>query len=222
MDNAKYGNVSGPFVRYLMKNNRLKNITAYIVLFLVSVFFMWAFSLWISPLYKHWYGCDASFFTLVGRGMLEGKVPYRDFYDLKGPYFFFIQALGQLIHRGKEGLFVLEVIALFASLVLIFKTGRLYISYKKTFVVIGLFLWAYISMLWGGNCLEEFMLPLNLLVLYLTLKYYDNPNLIAAITGLCFTITAFSKITAGAPIVGLVIGLTILLLSRREFKPFLF
>ncbi|MBR6485366.1 MAG: hypothetical protein IKT17_01625 [Lachnospiraceae bacterium] len=210
---------------------------------MISILFIYAFSLWISPLYKHWYGCDASFFTLVGRGMLEGKVPYKDFYDLKGPYFFFIQALGQLIKRGHNGLFVLEIIALFASLVLIYKTGRLYISYKKTLAVIAFFLWPYVTMLWGGNCLEEFMLPLNMLVLYLTMKYYgsgynttdagdvstavkddtdDKGNIVATITGLCFTITAFSKITAGAPIAGLILGVMILHLYRREYRKLLF
>ena len=75
-----------------------------------AALFILAFSLWTSPLYDHWYGCDASFFTLVGRGMLNGMVPYRDFYDLKGPYFFFIQALGQFICRGHIGIYILQVI----------------------------------------------------------------------------------------------------------------
>ena len=53
--------------------------TIYAALLPVSAAFIYVFSLWTSPLYKNWYGCDASFFTLVGRGILEGKVPYRDF-----------------------------------------------------------------------------------------------------------------------------------------------
>ncbi len=219
--------------------NRSKTIITYIALFAVSALFMLAFSLWMSPLYRHWYGCDASFFTLVGRGITDGMVPYRDFYDLKGPYFFFIQALGQLICRGRFGLFILEVIALFLSLVLIYRIGRLYISHCKTLAVIVFFLWPYISMLWGGNCLEEFCLPLNLLVIYLALccfteagnndtgallpyRFTHDPDIAAFITGLCFTLTAFSKITAGAPITGLAIGIFILLVSRKKLKPVLF
>ena len=203
------------------KTVRLLTYAAFLI---ISFLFMYSFSLWISPRYKNWYGCDASFFTLVGRGMLKGMVPYRDFYDLKGPYFFFIQALGQLIHKGHTGLFILEILSLFASLILIYNIGTMYISKKKTLGVIVFFLLAYISMLWGGNCLEEFCLPLNLLVIWLNLRYFSlngikkNLYLTAFITGICFTLTAFSKITAGAPLIGLVTGVFILLLINKEFR----
>ena len=204
------------------KTVRLLTYAAFLI---ISFLFMYSFSLWISPRYKNWYGCDASFFTLVGRGMLKGMVPYRDFYDLKGPYFFFIQALGQLIHKGHTGLFILEILSLFASLILIYNIGTMYISKKKTLGVIVFFLLAYISMLWGGNCLEEFCLPLNLLVIWLHLRYFSLNGIInkslyltAFITGICFTLTAFSKITAGAPLIGLVTSVFILLLINKEFR----
>lgn len=205
----------------------------------VSVIFMLLFSLWTSPVYKHWYGCDASFFTLTGRGMLNGMIPYRDFYDLKGPYFFFIQALGQLICYGRTGIFIVQVISLFLSLVLIYRTGRLFISHKKSLGIAAFFLWPYISMLWGGNIPEEFILPLNLLGIYLNLRLFSGLypandttiignnsgytlNISALITGLCFCIMTFSKITAGAPLIGLIIGVFILCLFRRGFKPLAF
>ena len=205
---------------------RLFTMAAFLPL---SFLFMYAFSLWISPLYEHWYGCDASFFTLVGRGMLNGMVPYRDFYDLKGPYFFFIQELGQFISKGHTGIFILEVLALFISLILIYCIGTMYISHGKTLGVTVFFLLAYISMLWGGNCLEEFCLPLNLLVILLHLRYLrslpaersagsHSPCPTAFITGVCFTLMAFSKITAGAPLIGLVMGIFILFLVHRSFR----
>ncbi|MCR5507284.1 MAG: hypothetical protein K6F34_01220 [Lachnospiraceae bacterium] len=230
---------------------KFKEILIYPVFLAISAAFISVFAMWMSPLYSHWYGCDASFFTLVGRGILNGRVPYRDFYDLKGPYFFFLQALGQLIHSGRSGMFLLEIVSLFASLVLIYKTGRLFISVKKTVAVIVLFLWAYASMLWGGNCLEEFSLPLNLLVMYLILKEYAGESHVsrehsengpdglpepsgnmaedtakrsrslsrtAFISGLCFTVMAFSKITTAAPLAGLMLGIVILNIIRRSFK----
>lgn len=219
----------------------------------VSVPFMLAFSFWTSPYYKNWYGCDASFFTLVGRGMLSGKIPYRDFYDLKGPYFFFTEAFGQLICRGRTGIFIVQCAALFFSLILIYRIARLYISHKKSLGVMIFFLWPYASLIWGGNCLEEFCLPLNLLTIYLNLMIFgtfpsdpsddtctdplksgqdvsqpeikeprDRRNITAMISGMCFCIMAFSKITVSAPVVGLTIGIFILHLIRKEFKPLLF
>ena len=219
-------------------SDKLIRLLTYICLAVGAAAFMLAFSLWTSPINKNWYGCDASFFTLVGRGMLAGKVPYRDYYDLKGPYFFFIQALGQFISKGHVGIFTLQVIALFSSLVLIYKLGRLYTSQKKTFGVIIFFLLAYISLLWGGNCLEEFTLPLNLLAVYLNFSLLMRPSdceekdkhqegnrsykmyIYAAITGLCFTIMTFSKVTAGAPLIGLCIGIFILMMKRRQYRDF--
>ncbi len=233
--------------KHTISDKLIRSIT-YISLAAVSAAFVLAFSLWTSPIYKNWYGCDASFFTLVGRGMLDGKVPYRDFYDLKGPYFFFIEALGQLIKKGHVGIYILQSIALFASLVLIYKLGRLYIPHKKALGVIVFFLLAYISLMWGGNCLEEFTLPLNLLAIYLNVKFFlghagtkspedttgedpteeENHNsgksrrmyICAAITGLCFTIMTFSKVTAGAPLIGLCIGIFILMMMRKQFREF--
>ena len=226
-----------------MIKEKVKSVITYIVLAVIAAGFVLVFSLWTSPIYSHWYGCDASFFTLVGRGMLKGMVPYRDFYDLKGPYFFFIQALGQFIKEGHVGIYILQSLALYASLVLIYKLGRMYISHKKTLGVILFFLLAYISLMWGGNCLEEFTLPLNLLALFINLSYFippvnsnendgnesqesfgepvpDGMNINALITGLCFCIMAFSKITAGAPLIGMCVGIFILMMMRRQYKEF--
>ena len=236
----------------------------------LAALFVLAFSLWTSPLYDHWYGCDASFFTLVGRGMLSGMVPYRDFYDLKGPYFFFIQALGQFIGRGHLGIYILQVIALYASLVLIYKLARLYISQGKALGVIVFFLLPYISLMWGGNCLEEFALPLNLFAIWLNVRAFLVPEnkvpasacgtadadrdhdsyadrdydsgadqghdsveekderrkktrrmyMTAVITGLCFIIMTFSKVTAGAPLIGMCIGIFVLMMIRRHGREF--
>lgn len=230
-----------------MEKDKTIRIVTYICLVPAAAGFILAFSLWTSPIYKHWYGCDASFFTLVGRGMLKGMVPYRDFYDLKGPYFFFIQALGQFIGKGHTGIYILQVLALYSSLILIYKLARLYISHGKAVGTVVFFLLPYISLLWGGNCLEEFTLPLNLLAIYLNVLCFVNPGfsedlsddyifdedeaervadkrrkmyLYAAVTGLCFTIMTFSKVTAGSPLIGLCIGIFVLMMIRKQYRDF--
>ena len=191
--------------------------------FLVSFLFLLVFSLWTSPFYKNWYGCDASFFTMAGRAILNGYVPYRDFFDLKGPYFFFIEALGQLIVKGRTGAFVMQVLALFTTLIIMIKTCRLFLTCKKTAVIVSLFLFFHASTLWGGNTLEEFMLPLNLLAIYLTVKDIKGNArirpLTAMITGGCFGVILFAKVTVAAPIIGLVIAIIIYFIrSKRIFE----
>ena len=92
---------------------RLQKCLEYVILLLVTVVFLLAFSLWTSPFYRNWYGCDASFFSMVGRGITQGLVPYKDFFDLKGPYFFFIQALGQLLHKDRTAAFLIQILFYF-------------------------------------------------------------------------------------------------------------
>ena len=200
------------------KAKLLQRVLEYFILFLISVIFMLAFSLWESPYYQNWYGCDASFFSMVGRGILAGKVPYQDYFDLKGPCFFFIQALGQLLHKDRIGVFLIEIPFLFFSLVLIYELAKLYLSKRKSIAVLGIFLFAHISTLWGGNTLEEFCLPLSFLCLYLVVRHikqkelpvWQLPKSTAIIIGICFCIITFSKITVAAPIMG-IIGAVLLL-----------
>jgi len=194
----------------------------YGIILIFSILYLLVFSLWTTPLYKNWYGCDASFFTMAGRGITEGWVPYRDFFDLKGPSFFFIEALGQFICKGRTGAFIIQVIALFAAICLIMKTCRLFISRKQTLFVLTVFLTFHIATLWGGNTLEEYMLPLSLLCIYLSLKDLSGflmvHPLTALITGICFSIIFFAKMTVAAPIIGLVISIVIFYIKKKQFR----
>lgn len=213
-----------------MNSGKKEKIIAHAVLLVVSVLFMLFFSIWESPLFKDWYGCDASFFSMAGRGIVQkGWVPYVDFFDLKGPYFFFIEALSQLIHTDRLGVFILEIPFFYVSMVLIYEICRLFVSVKKTIAVMVITIFLFIATLWGGNTLEEFMLPFSLLVIYMTLKSgrsEDDSNIwfnrlpfyVPLITGISFGIILFSKVTVGAPIAGVVITVCIVNLLNKDVK----
>ena len=200
----------------------------YIGLFIVSLTHLLLFSLWTSPFYKDWYGCDASFFTLVGRGILEGKVPYRDFFDLKGPYFFFVEAVGQLMAHDRIGAFCIQIPFAFASLVLIYEICLLFISKKKAIFVMIVYLWGNITTLWGGNTLEEFALPLSLACLYIVLKaiirerksFNDLSFWTIFILGLCLGVDILAKISVAAPILGIIASILFSNLSTKRIKKF--
>lgn len=213
--------------------SRRERIIAYVILFVASVLFLLFFALWESPFFKHWYGCDASFFSMAGRGITKGWVPYVDFFDLKGPYFFFIQALSQLIHTDRIGVWITEIPFCYASFILIYEICRLFVNIRKTLAVMIITVFIYIGTLWGGNTLEEYMLPILFLTLFLTLKYSityteDNedfdinltslPWFVPIVTGIGFGIIAFSKITVGAPIAGIVITVCITDLMKKDYK----
>ena len=205
-----------------------QKIMEYIGLLIVSVTHLLLFSLWTSPFYKLWYGCDASFFTLVGRGIIEGKVPYRDFFDLKGPYFFFIEALGQFMAHDRIGAFLIQIPFAYASLILIYKISLLFISRKKAIFVMIVYLWGNITTLWGGNTMEEFALPISLACLYIVLKavvadkksFSDLSVWTVMILGLCLGFDIFSKISVAAPILGIIAAVLFGDLTSRSIKRF--
>ena len=207
-----------------VKVSRLQTIIEYVSILLISVGFLMLFSLWTTPLLPKWYGCDASFFSMVGRGILNGWVPYEDFFDLKGPYFFFLQAVGQLFCRGRFGIFLLQVPFLFFSLLLIYRMALLYLSKKQAVFVLAVFLFLHVAMLWGGNTLEEYCLPVNLFCMYTAMKInqddsYDELPQYAFVYGICFGFITFCKITAAAPVIGVTVAYGLLLLLQKKYKP---
>lgn len=203
-----------------------QRIVEYVGLFLVSTIHLLLFSFWTSPFYRLWYGCDASFFTLVGRGITEGKVPYRDFFDLKGPYFFFIEALGQLMAKSRHGAFIIQVPFAFASLLLVYEISCLFVSKKKALFVCLVYLWGNITTLWGGNTLEEFILPLALGCLYMVLRKIvkegctlgELPLTYMTVLGVVIGICLFSKISCGAPILGIIAAVIFSDLAQKQIK----
>lgn len=205
--------------------NIKQKILEYFILFIVSTTHLFLFSLWTSPFYKYWYGCDASFFTLVGRGITEGKVPYRDFFDLKGPYFFFVEALGQTMAHARLGAFLIQIPFAFASIVLIYEISLLFISKKKSIWVIATYLLGFITTLWGGNTLEEFALPLSLLCLYIILKsvytqhlrFDQLPVWQPLIFGIVLGIDIFSKISVAAPVLGIIASIVFYCLIKKRW-----
>lgn len=203
-----------------------QKIMEYVILFIVSTTHLFLFSLWTSPFYKYWYGCDASFFTLVGRGITEGKIPYRDFFDLKGPYFFFVEALGQLMAKERLGAFLIQIPFAFASLVLVYEICLLFISKKKTILVLIVYLWGFITTLWGGNTLEEFALPLSLACLLMILrsvyikklKFNELPVSQLLILGIVLGIDIFSKISVSAPVLGIIGSILFYNIVKKDFR----
>ena len=70
-----------------MKTTHKHMLIRSVYLFLISVLFLTVYSVTTSPITAY-SGLDSAFFQLVGQGMTEGLLPYRDFFDMKGTYLF--------------------------------------------------------------------------------------------------------------------------------------
>lgn len=56
---------------------------------------------------------DSAVFIAMGEMFLDGKIPYKDFFDHKGFVLIVIEAAGQLFIRGRDEIFILQIANLY-------------------------------------------------------------------------------------------------------------
>lgn len=135
-----------------------------------------------SPLYPFNDWTDANTYFTMGKGMINGKILYRDLFDHKGPLIYFLHGLGYLIsNRSFFGVFLLEVFSFSVVLYYAHKTASLFIDEKYALVLLPLISAGIlnISSFSHGDSAEEFCLPLFSISLYALLHYFSKtyPNL---------------------------------------------
>jgi hypothetical protein len=206
----------------MRQNANTKQIVAhYLLLLFMSGIFLLFFSKTTTPLYLE-FGTDSDMFISMGKMLLDGKVPYIDFFDHKGPVIFFIEAFGQIFFEYETGAFFLQVINLFLVLVFIDKTSRILISQPKSYLVILLFLTFFVKTIQEGNCTEEYSLISLFITLYVTFRYYFATNKMAAINGLviglCFSCLFWMRLNNAGGIVACCIFIFITCLLSKDYK----
>ena len=126
-----------------------------------------------SPLYAANFWTDSNLYFTIGRGMLEGLMPYRDLFDHKGPLIFMLYALGALVSDTSFfGVFLLEAAGLAAMLffaqrtVALYGRGRLTLAAMPLTAIVTVCSAAFNQ---GGSA-EEFCLPALSLALFCALR----------------------------------------------------
>lgn len=208
-----------------MRKNVCRNFPAAGVSLLLATAFCLVFAWYSTPLLPKVMGYDASFFRLVGEGMTKGYLPYRDFFDQKGPYLFFIQWLAQVIWSGRVGIFILEILSVASSCFLCYKTASLFLKktwlrYGSAIILLGLLMLFF----GGGNLVSEWCLPLSMLCVYLFAKHYiQNPDIphpakYAFWYGLCFMTIVLTRMIDAAVICAVVFAALVMLLKDKQYK----
>ena len=78
---------------------------------------------------------DQNIFYTLGRGILDGRVPYRDLFEHKGPLIYFFHAFAALIDRHSFiGIYLLEVIFFTVTLFFMLKTARLFTGERSAYI----------------------------------------------------------------------------------------
>ena len=150
-----------------------KQTLASILTALFIAFFLMLFLTRSSFLYPYNNWDDSNSYFSMGKSMFHGTLIYRDLFDQKGPYLYFIYGLCSLVSRTTfYGVFAMEVIWAAADLLLINKTLQIYCSKRVSLFLSPLLLtcmFASKSFYWGG-CAEELCLPFLLYPLYILMS----------------------------------------------------
>ena len=180
-----------------------------------------------SPLYIS-EGFDSLTFKTIGLGIVQGKLPYADLFDHKGPLIFYIDALGISL-GGTAGIFMLQVLSMWASLFLIWKTVSLFTDSKTSFWLTVLTLIPLADFIVEGNQCEEWMLPFISLSLYLAFSWFTggdrqsvHPAWRSLVYGISFSFLFFLRpndavASIGAIMTGVFLALIVRKLYRNAF-----
>ena len=148
--------------------------------------FLYSFNDWV----------DANAFFTVGKGWANGLIPYKDLFEQKGPFLYFIYCLGYIISNDSFfGVYVLELISFSFFLYYCFNIVKLFSDNKYAFLSIlltGCLITTSIPFVQGGSA-EEFCLPFIAYSSYSFFRYSNYDKKVLIINGLCAGIISLIK-----------------------------
>jgi len=183
-----------------------------------------------SPIYPMNLWVDSNAALTIGRGMINGTVVYRDLFDHRGPYFYFIHAIAALMSdHSFTGVFILEVI--FSTIFLYFSYKTLLIYLPEKAAIFGLPLLSlliYHSKAFAvGDSPEEFILPfitLSFYYLLLLIHGYERwlgNKFISILNGFAFGAVFWIKFNATGFWIGWILIILFFLISERCYSEIL-
>lgn len=122
----------------------------------------------VSPLFQVQPARDSGAFLYGGWRILSGAVPYRDFWDHKGPLIFYVDAVGLFIGGGSRwGVWLVECFALALAGIFGYRSLRRAFGHYAATIASLIWMLALPRLLEGGNFTEEYALPLAFAALLL-------------------------------------------------------
>ena len=214
-----------------MMKNKWKQCIFFLGLFLLITGFLLVCSLATSPVYPHNFSYDSAFFRFVGKEILKGKTPYADIWDHKGPFLFFIQALGAVggtTNKGYNVLFLLQSASAFLSVFFMYKTHEI-INRKENYLKFAVILAAVAAVfsitIESGNLTEEWCLPFTCCSFFMMARYaagtplkLSHPVLYAFIHGICIGLMAFIRVNNAISVCAGLLVIGIYLLVKKQWK----
>jgi len=199
-------------------------IAAFDVFFFAILSLMIAMQFALAPGADGYPGSDSAVFLYIGERMKQGAVPYRDLFDHKGLYLYFIEYIGLLLGGGNFwGVWVLEVCNLFVAALLLLRVTKLFtakrgVQYASVSLVL-VTVTCYMTYE-GGNLVEEYALPWITLALLIFMKYFKEGSYRfyeIVLLGISFAVTALLRVNMIAVWAAFLPVVLILLLCQKKW-----
>ena len=191
------------------------------VLFLLTVTCAFSLSLLFCPYSRETFGHDAGIFAYIGYAVTRGVPLYTGAWDNKGPLLYIIDALGIVIHY-RYGIFLLEFIALFLTLLFMYKTALFFAPRYVAAISAVLSAMPLTVTLEGGNLSEEWALPFTAAAFYFIVKFFCNRyslrKIEMMIVGACIAAIVLLKLNIIMFIAVAVLGVIIVLVKEKQIK----
>lgn len=200
----------------------IKESYVWIGLCAVSVLFLLLFSPYTTPL-NDYFGYDTALWHVIGRGITQGFVPYRDLFEHKGPLLFFMYAFSWLFENQRLAMYFLQCVFFAVTVCYMYKLCRLFTVQIKALAGVGFFLLLFCGTIGEGAMSEEWSLPFLVISLYYALKYLlfeqeerEHPVGYGFLYGVCFGAAAMIRLNNAAPIAGVVLAFIILMIKKKK------
>ena len=171
---------------------------------------------------------DQAIFYTIGKALINGKILYKDIFDHKTPYIYFANALASLLEKNHLGLFIIEVIIMFITLIYVYKISRIYFS--NTISIVAAFYIGFIlninSISFGYSRTEAYAIMCLMPAVYIFVKYFEGENIIfnyksMFVVGILAGITFMTNIRAIILFVPFALALLVKLIINKRNKEIL-
>ncbi|MHC5247188.1 hypothetical protein [Enterococcus sp. LJL90] len=186
-----------------------------------------------SPLFSTNDWVDANAFLTVGKSMFNGLVPYKDIFEQKGPYLYFVYGISSFFKlKSFLGVYLLECIAMATNLICVFKILKLYLP-KNTSLILTLFFPIFILNYYffrQGGSAEELCMPLLLILMYQVLTRIHSLKIgsiikfdkrVYFLQGLFVSIVFLTKFSLLGPWIAFYLFLVVYLIIKKDFHELL-
>ena len=218
------------FMKMITKN---ENRIAVLIILLYSALTRFLTSTYSLMFNKDAIGGDGACYIAIGREILKGKVLYKDIFDHKMPYVYFINGLASFVNYN-IGLFLMEVTILFVTLLFIYKILVLVFDneifkngvmpskkLRFTIILVGIIIMGVVlsnyTIVGGYYNTEPYVVALVMPSIYIMCKYYYGKISIIDIPKRMFIIGVFAGFVFMINLKGIILFVPLVLPLLYDF-----